>query len=442
MSDTLSHQLEHIVGGEHVLRSPSAEYAVDGRMPRLVVFPADGEEVARIVRAIGEAGATVVPRGGGTKMTIGNIPHRAGVVLCLSRLNDIVEHDVDNLTVTVQAGLTLSELQKALALKGQFLPLDPPQAEKATVGGVVAANASGPKRLRYGSARDLVLGMGVVLADGQAIGMGGKTVKNVSGYDLDKLFIGSLGSLGLIVEVTLRLLPLPEETGTLLASFSRLSQATALAARILDSELLPVSMELLNGLAAGAASISTGDEYVLLFGLEGSPETVSRQVEQLATLCQEAEAAEVRSLAGEEEGALWEAVRDLLPAVLSPQAAAGKASLPISEVDSFVKDVQDMAAAHGLAAHVQARAGLGLVYVVLSGEGSSAVEKLVGACRQMGSLAVKPGGHWVLEAAPRPVKEQVEVWGPPRPEWALMQTLKARFDPQNVLNPGRFVGGI
>ncbi len=442
MSDTLAHQLEQIVGSEHVLRSPPAEYAVDGHLPRLVVSPAEGEEVCQTVKTIGEAGATIVPRGGGTKMTVGNIPHSADVVLRLSRLNDIIEHDADNLTVTVQAGLVLSELQQALAVEGQFLPLDPPQMEKATVGGVVAANASGPKRLRYGSARDLVLGMGVVLANGETIGIGGKTVKNVSGYDLDKLFIGSLGSLGLILAVTLRLSPLPQKTETLLASFSRLSQATALVAHILDSELLPVSLELLNGLAARSASISTDGEYVLLVGLEGSPETVNRQLVQLTTLCRETEADKVYSLAEEEQVALWKAVRDLVPTLFSPHAAAGKVGLPISQVGPFVNDVKEIAAGHGLAAHILARAGLGLVHVVLSGQGPSMVEGLVEACRQMGSLAVQLGGHWVLEAAPRPVKEQVEVWGPPRPEWALMQTLKARFDPQNILNPGRFVGGI
>ncbi len=453
MSDTeaLANRLSRIVGSQHVLRPPAplTEYAVDGIEPRLVIFPADAEGVSQAVKAVGEAGATVIPRGGGTKMSLGNIPKSVDVVLGLSRLNGIVEHNAANLTVTVQAGLTLTGLRKALTSQGQFLPLDPPQAERATVGGVVAASASGPKRLRYGSARDLVLGMRVVLAGGETISVGGKTVKNVSGYDLNKLFIGSLGTLGLIVEVTFRLLPLPEKTETLIVHFTQLSQATEAVARVLDSELLPIALELLNGEAARRASIAAGDAFVLAVGLEGSPETVDRQVAQMTDLFRGMEASGVESISGEEGGArLWAAVRELVPSILSrqPDCLASRAGLPISQAGPFIEAAEDVARRSGLSAVILARAGVGIVYTVLSaGKGGALeakIEGLVSACAELESLAASLGGYHVVESVPRPVKESVDVWGKPRKEWALMRALKERFDPQGFLNPGRFVGGI
>ncbi|HEX7550763.1 MAG TPA: FAD-binding oxidoreductase, partial [Candidatus Methylomirabilis sp.] len=196
-------QLEKIVGAEYVGAGPAAtaRFAVDGVIPGLTVRPGTQDEVAKAVSACAAAGATMIPWGGGTAMGLGNRPSRADAVVRLDRLDRIVEFDAANLCVTVEAGVRLELLQGTLAQKKEILPLDPPADVKVTIGGLVAANQSGPARLLYGTVRDWVLGMRVVLPDGQRIHCGGRVIKNVSGYDMNKLFIGSLGTLGILTEV-------------------------------------------------------------------------------------------------------------------------------------------------------------------------------------------------------------------------------------------------
>ena len=216
--------LAAVVGPEHVTRedADTAACAVDGVVPRMVVSPGSVAEVQSVVRAAADQGATMVPRGSGSKMGLGCPPTSADVLLSLGRLNAVVEYDVANLTLVCQAGVRVETLQQKVFANRQLLPLDPPFTNQATVGGVVATNSSGPRRLAYGSARDLVLGMKVVSSTGDLLSAGGKTVKNVAGYDLDKLFIGSLGTLGIIVEVAFRLLPMPQQRATTTGGLPRL----------------------------------------------------------------------------------------------------------------------------------------------------------------------------------------------------------------------------
>src|SRR3990170_7695424 len=194
-------QLESIVGREGVLGA-TATFAVDGLTPQAAVAPASYEQVAAVMRYSYAEGLAVIPWGGGTYIHAGNIPARYDIALGLSRLNAVVEHEPADLTATVQAGMTLSELQRHLGGAGQLLPLDPPGGERATIGGILAANASGPWRHAFGSARDMTIGLRVITAEGRITRAGGRVVKNVAGYDLCKLYIGSLGTLGVIVEAT------------------------------------------------------------------------------------------------------------------------------------------------------------------------------------------------------------------------------------------------
>ena len=224
----LQRQLSEIVGGEHVAAGPAAAACVvDGVAPQLVVHPGTQEAVEAVVAACGSAGAAVAPWGGGTAMGLGNPPARLDVVICLDRLTRIVEFDAANLVVSAEAGVRLADLERVLAAKREFLPLDPARMDRRTVGGVVATNASGPSRLLYGLARDLVLGMRVVLGTGERVRCGGKVIKNVSGYDMNKILIGSLGTLGLITEVTFKLLPMPATRATVAGVFADLAQAGA-----------------------------------------------------------------------------------------------------------------------------------------------------------------------------------------------------------------------
>src|SRR5258705_234057 len=222
-------------------------HCVDGKQPALVCTP-DREQVSAALRLCAEADATVSPWGGGTAMALGNPPRQVEVVLNTGRLDRVIDHDPANLTVTAESGISLAALQQLLADQRQFVPVDPPFPERSTVGGIVAANLNGPRRSYYGSVRDLVIGMKVSLISGERIKAGGKVVKNVAGYDMCKLFVGSLGTLGVITEVTLRLAPLPESSETARAS-GTLAQAQKFADELLHSPLLPAAVVLLQGQA-------------------------------------------------------------------------------------------------------------------------------------------------------------------------------------------------
>ncbi len=236
------------------------DYAVDGLLPRIVVIPETGEQVAQIVALTSQHDLTLMARGGGSRTNLGAIPDQIDVLLETSQLTRLLEHEAPDLTCHVEAGITLAALQEQLAAKGQWLALDPPDAQQATLGGILASNASGPKRLRYGSARDLVIGLHVVQANGEIARSGGRVVKNVAGYDLNKLYIGSLGTLGIIVEANFKLQPLPADERTLLLSFPNATDAMQMVIALLGSLLTPSAIELIDAGAANDMSDFFGSE--------------------------------------------------------------------------------------------------------------------------------------------------------------------------------------
>jgi glycolate oxidase FAD binding subunit len=231
-------------------------FTVAGVRPGCLCAPATVDEVSAAVRAASAAGGAVIPWGGGTRMSLGFPPRSADLVLQTFRLSEIVEYEPADLTVTVQAGMPLADLQARLGAEGQMLALDPAAADRATIGGLIAANASGPLRLLYGTARDVVIGTRVVNADGIISKAGGRVVKNVAGYDLNKLYVGSLGTVGVIVELSFKLHPLPANEGMLLAAFSSAAEAAAPIAALMRSPLGPAAVELLD--AGGARRCRAG----------------------------------------------------------------------------------------------------------------------------------------------------------------------------------------
>src|ERR1700730_521316 len=264
-------------------------YAVDGLLPRLVTTPNNVAEAAQMVALTNQHGLSLLARGGGSCMDIGGLPERIDVLLETKRLTQLLEHEAPDLTCHVQAGLTLAALQTQLASKGQWLALDPFDAEQATIGGLLATNASGPKRLRYGSARDLVIGLHVVQANGEVARSGGRVVKNVAGYDLNKLYIGSFGTLGIIVEANFKLHPLPIAERTLLLTYAHASDAMQTVMAILGSLLTPSAIELID---AGAASDMSDffrinlptNGYTLAIDFEGGMATIDRQIDETRLL--------------------------------------------------------------------------------------------------------------------------------------------------------------
>jgi FAD/FMN-containing dehydrogenase len=262
-------KLRGIVGPAHVLTGVDCgPYVVDGRTPEAVALPGTKEEVAACLLAAAAAEMPVTPWGGGTKMGIGNPPQRLGLVLALKRLNRLLEHEPGDLTATVEAGIPLSALQRALGERGQWLSLDPAHADVATLGGILSTNAAGPRRHLYGSCRDLLIGVTVVTAAGALVKGGGKVVKNVAGYDLARLVCGSEGRLAFVVRASFKLHPLPRAARTLLVETD---DTGLVASRLLGSQLQPSALDVLHP-----------GRVAVLF--EGSSRAVDSQFEQAVSL--------------------------------------------------------------------------------------------------------------------------------------------------------------
>lgn len=272
-------RVREIVGDAHLTRDPDRLEArrIDGVRPGLWAVPADAEQIAALLTAAAAAGAGVIPRGGGAHQHLGTPPSRADLVVETTRLTGITDYTPADYVVAVRAGTPFRELQQALAANGQWLPLDPPGADTATIGGLVAANRNGPRRLLWGSIRDLVIGIRVALPTGEVIKAGGKVVKNVAGYDLAKLFIGSRGSLGIVVEATFKLRPLPEAESFVQAQFESLDEAGRRLEQVLDSDVMPTVLDLHN--LAGALS-----PFALVIGFAGTEPDVKWQLERVAAL--------------------------------------------------------------------------------------------------------------------------------------------------------------
>ncbi|HKZ03894.1 MAG TPA: FAD-binding oxidoreductase [Methylomirabilota bacterium] len=445
MDAELTRRLVALVGDRHALTGVDCSpYVLEGRTPEAVVFPGTKEEVGGVLIAAAAAGVPVTPWGGGTRISVGLPPARAGIVLSLKRLDRLVEHEPGDLTATAEAGMTLEAFQAALGQRGQWLSLDPPYADQGTLGGILAGNASGPRRHLYGTARDLLIGLTMVLADGSVVRGGGKVVKNVAGYDLPKLAIGSYGTLGVIVEATMKLRPRPETDRMVVASFERVKDAGQGARAVMASDLIPSALDLmdadaLRGLALGGREGGAA----LLVGLDGLREQVEWQIAELQRLLATGARVETRVLDGAERDHAWRAAGELPRRAFADVTAVMKWGVLPTQVADLIEHGGDVARRHGLAAAFTAHAGVGIVTAVLgAGTGPTAATTVAAALGDWRTLVRDAGGHAALEWAPLAVKERVPVWDAPGAPFRIMQRLKAELDPSGILNPGRFVGGI
>jgi glycolate oxidase FAD binding subunit len=415
-------------------------YAVDGLLPRLVVTPTTVEQVAQIVALTNAHDLSLLTRGGGSRMNVGGLPGQLDVLLETNALTQVLEHEVPDLTCHVEAGLTLAALQAQLTKKGQWLPLDPPGAGQATLGGLLASNASGPKRLRYGSARDLVIGLRVVQANGEVSRSGGRVVKNVAGYDLNKLYIGSLGTLGVIVEANFKLQPLPVAERTLLLTYVNAEEAMQTVTAILGSLLTPSALELID---SGAASDMSdffginlpGDGYSVAVNFEGGMVTIDRQIDETRLLARKHGAIMGDELTGEAQERFWNAVREH-----TQGSVTCKVAILVSQIASYLRKVEQTCRRHELETAIVAHAGNGILYVEL--RPSDAAPRLIEAIAELRIHAGEARGSLVVERCPSDLKRRINVWGEPGSDFYLMQRLKNQFDAKGTFVRGRFVGGL
>ena len=436
-------KLRGIVGPAHVLiGADCAPYVVDGRAPEAVVLPASKEEVAAILMAAGAAQMPVIPWGGGTKMGIGAPPQKVGLVLALKRLARLLEHEPGDLTATVQAGMTLGALQRELGARGQWLSLDPAHADEATLGGIVSSNAAGPRRHLYGACRDLVIGLTVVTATGALVKGGGKVVKNVAGYDLPKLFVGAFGTLGVIVEVTVKLRPRPDTDRMVVARFASLKEAGSAARAVMGSDLLPSALDLVDGETLRALDLGGPDGAALLIGVDGIAEQVHWQCAEVERMLRLQGLVDARVLDVDARDEAWRGRGSLGRSAFPETAAVMKWVVLPAQVADVMEQGMGVAQRAGLPVAMAAHAGVGIIEAVLAGGAGADAARVSDVLTEWRALVRAVGGQALVESAPLAIKERVSVWDDPGPALRIMQRIKSQLDPAGLLNPGRFVGGI
>ena len=447
MTPALIEKIRGIVGSQHLLTGIERNsYLLEGWTPEAVVFPGSVEEISLLLSLVSEEGISVTPWGGGTKMGIGTPPKKLQLVVGLKRLNQVIEHEPGDLTATIQAGITLRAFQEQLKGEGQWLSLDPPFEDRATLGGIVSANSSGPRRHLYGSARDLVIGITMVEADGSIVRGGGKVVKNVAGYDLPKLYIGALGTLGIVVGLTVKLRPLPEEDGMLLARFPGIPEAASAVRALMDSDLIPYAIELLDQSALQGLDQRLGREgkgVALCVGFDGLAEQVEWQLGEAERLCAAMGSFESQRLFGSERDRAWQFVREVGRLAFPEATVQLKIGVLPSQVSALFMEGEPVAKRNGQNVALTAHAGLGIVTAVFAPQDRQSRDAaLIETLKAWRELVQGLGGQLMIEWAPLAVKEQVTVWDPPDAAMRVMERIKTELDPKGILNPGRFVGGI
>ena len=444
-------QIERVVASMNFVSDAVAlaAYSVDGLRPAAAARAATAAEAAEVLCIAAAEKLAVIACGARSKLGIGAPPSRYDLALDLSRLDKVIAYDPADLTLSVEAGIRLADLQKVLAEQGQFLPFATPFAKTCTIGGVLAANASGPLRQFYGSARDFTLGMEFIDGAGTLTKSGGRVVKNVAGMDLHKLLIGSLGTLGVITKINFKTFPLPRTWGGFVISYVRLVDALALRAALAASPLTPQAVEIVSPeaaplLDAGGKQLPPA-RWSVAVAAGGEQRVVERHAADLERMAADTRADNFAVVKESEKGGLWEAVREFPANLLAanPRTVFWKISAAPGNFAAVIAEADRIARENSLPAATLIRAA-GIVYLAfLPGEGDAgAMERAERAATQLFARSAAQGARAVIEWCPLELKRTTSVWGPAGEDFPLMQRMKKVFDPENILAPGRFVGGL
>jgi glycolate oxidase len=445
-----------IVGQERCKTSPEdlLTYAYDAYvheyLPDAVLFPRTAQEVSQIMRVASANKVFVTPRGAGSGLIAGALAKQGGIVLCFTMMNRILEINTANRYAVVEPGVVISEFQKAVEKLNLFYPPDPGSATVATMGGAVIMNAGGMRGIKYGVTRDYLLGMEIVLPSGEVMNTGTRTSKDVTGYDLTRLICGSEGTLALVTQIIVRLLPKPKTKRTLLAIYNRIDDAGTTVAKIIEAGIIPATLELMDKMVIKALEdfahlgLPVDAEALLLMEVDGDPETVEKQAARVADFCKSQGARDVRvSQSDKENEQLWVARRSAFGAVarMRPTCVIEDATVPVSYLTSAIKKIIEIAERNRVQIGVLAHAGDGNLHpLVLCDERDKdemarvekAMDEIVDYAMSVGGTLSGEHGIGIAKAKylPRQLSET---------SLKMMRAIKKTFDPQGILNPGSFL---
>jgi glycolate oxidase len=455
---TIIKELEEIVGPKNVLsmKVDLVTYSYDAtsdmpkQAPDVVVLPTTTEEVQRIVNLAQEQGLAIYPRGAGTNLSGGTIPLKKGIVLSFQRMSTIIEVDPDNLTATVQPGVVIQDLNNAVAPFGLIYPPDPGTVATATMGGSVAENSGGLRGLKYGVTKHYVMGMEVVLANGDKVRFGGKTVKNVTAYDFANLFVGSEGTLGIVTEITVKLIPSPKYRRSMMCLFKKLEDAGNTVTGIIKSQVIPATLEIMDKMTIETVEnytrigLPTDVEALLLVEVDGmAEEVVEREAQAVAKVVKENGG--VLKLAGSdaERDQLWAARRAALPALaqLNPTVVLEDATVPRTRVTDMLLSCQKIAKKYDLKMGTFGHAGDGNLHptILTDANNKEEMERVHKAVDEIFATALSFGGtlsgeHGIGMAKMRYLGDEIGESG-----LRMMRSVKEALDPHYLLNPGKMV---
>ena len=428
-----------------------SSYTVDGITPKHVLRPGSVAELSAAVAEADNSRQAVIPFGGGTGMTLGNLPRRYDLAVDVTDIESLFEHNPGDLTAKVNSGMTINCLQKRLCESGQRLAFDPPSPEQATIGGAIAANAVGPLRSAFGGIRDLIIGMTIILANGSLVKSGGQVVKNVQGFDLHRLQVGALGTLGILVDVSFKLAPIPAKERTVVALFEDLDSVFDASQQIIGRSFEPEGLAVLAGESVPPL-ISFMDQpdrdakapYMLLVRLAGGLASIQRQTD-LVTGAAGATSAKATSVLENDGDAsrFWKAIDDVAnaPALLRLRSTV----MPASgfQLLADLERLKDLTPDNHFAAVLHSSFGTVIAsWTNKNGVMNSSNERVSKVVEKTRSVVRRLGACIVLEAAQPDLKRSLDVFGDLGPSVEIMRRLKIEFDPYSTLNPGRFVGGI
>jgi glycolate oxidase FAD binding subunit len=461
-SKTATSRLPDVVGAEHVSSNATDlnAYGIDGKLPSAIVRPGSTEEVIEIVKYAAAEKLALIASGARTKVGIGLPPARYDIALDMTRLNRIIAYDPGDLTLRVEAGVPLRKVAESLYEHRQFLPLAVPFFDRATVGGTIATGVDTPLRQFYGTARDYVLGMEFVLGEGVLSKSGGNVVKNVTGYDLHKLMIGSLGTLGVITRVNFKTFPMPVASRGFVATFESLDRAIEMRNRVAQSPLTPMTFDLLSPRVADLFS-SPGAErltkttmpadvvspayWALTIGYSGKENVLSRYEAELRRMAAESSAANVIVLGDRVRAAAFAFKREFIPIALvaSPATTMVKISVLSARLKDALSAAIKAAETNRLPWAAMARS-LGVIYFALlpAELGQASQRQVVAATNQILAAGASLGANMTIPWCPSEWKSALRIWGPERHDLAQMRKVKTVFDPLGIFSPGRFIGGI